>query len=144
MTRKSFLLLATILLFSWACKKDTVQTPTDKITAFQWKIDRFTLADKTTVIDPTLFNDDAKYINSFTYVFTSDGQVKSTDKDTKQAGAYGTWAFNTDATSGNVKIQGLGGSFPVIELTSTSMILQNTAKYNGQNIAFNMVFVPVL
>lgn len=144
MTRKSFLLLATILLFSWACKKETTQTPTDKITAFQWKIDRFTLADKTTIIDPTLFNDDAKYINSFTYIFTADGNVKSYDKDTKQAGAYGTWSFNSDATSVNVKIQGLGGSFPVVELSATSMVLQNTAKYNGQNIPFNMVFVPVL
>lgn len=144
MTRKNFLLLATILLFSWSCKKDTVQTPTDKIAAFQWKIDRFTLADKTTVIDATLFNDNAKYINSFTYIFTSDGKVKSYDKDTKQAGAYGTWAFSSDASSVDVNIQGLVGTFPVIELTSTSMILQNMAKYNGQNIAFNMVFVPVL
>ncbi len=141
--------LLLILLFSisiFSCAKDENIDPnlakTDAIKSSEWVINGFTTADNTP-IDPALFTGDAKFIDQLTYVFDNTGVVRSYDKISKQAQAYGTWGLVENATKLEINIQGFKGTFGVIELSKTKMILRNNIKYNNSEIPVNMVFVPL-
>jgi hypothetical protein len=138
------ILLISISVFS--CSKEENVDPntakTDAIKGSEWVISSFTTADNTP-IDPLLFTGDAKFINQLTYIFDNKGVVRSYDKVSKQAQAYGTWGLVENATKLEINIQGFKGTFGVIELSKTKMILRNNIKYNNLEIPVNMVFIPL-
>ena len=147
MKRYKLLYLFWVFL-SFSCTKDTTPDPavtkSDAIKSAQagWTIDGFTTVDNTP-IDPSLFSGDAKFINQLIYVFDNTGVVRSYDKISKQAQAYGTWGLIENDTKLDINIQGVKGTFGVIELTKQKMILRNNVKYNNIDIPIYMVFIPL-
>ncbi|MES2517299.1 MAG: hypothetical protein V4585_04275 [Bacteroidota bacterium] len=146
MTR-SQLLFAFFLAFTiFSCSKDQSQDPavtkSEAIKSTEWVVDGFTTADNTP-IDPALFSGDAKFINQLTYIFDNTGTVRSYDKISKQAQAYGTWGLTESDTKLDINIQGFKGTFGVIELSKQKMILRNNIKYNNVDVPVNMVFIPL-
>ena len=121
---------------------DTNLAKTDAIKSSEWIISGFTTSDNTP-IDPTLFAGDAKFIDQLTYVFDNSGVVRSYDKVSKQAQAYGTWGLVENSTKLEINIQGFKGTFGVIELSKTKMILRNNIKYKNTDIPVNMIFIPL-
>lgn len=146
MKRLKLLLLLLITLGISSCtKEENIDPNTAKIEAIkaaEWLINGFTTIDNTP-IDPALFSGDAKFIDQLTYVFDNTGTVRSYDKISKQAQAYGTWGLVENSTKLEINIQGFKGTFGVIELSKTKMILRNNIKYNNLEIPINMVFVPL-
>lgn len=138
------ILLISIGLFSCQ-KKENVDPNTaknDAIKASEWVVSSFTTSDNTP-IDPALFTGDAKFINQLTYIFDNTGVVRSFDKISKQAQAYGTWGLVENATKLDINIQGFKGTFGVIELSKTKMVLRNNIKYGNLEIPVNMIFIPL-
>lgn len=141
-------ILLTILfsLCIFSCVKDQVIDPnlakSDAIKSTEWVISGFTTADNTP-IDPALFTGDAKFIDQLTYIFDNAGVVRSYDKVSKQAQSYGTWGLIENSTKLDININGFKGTFGVIELSKTKMILRNNIKYNNTDIPVNMVFIPL-
>ena len=138
-----------IILFSlniFSCAKDEVIDPnlakSEAIKSTEWVISGFTTADNTP-IDPALFTGDAKFIDQLTYIFDNAGVVRSYDKVSKQAQSYGTWGLIENSTKLDININGFKGTFGVIELSKTKMILRNNIKYNNTDIPVNMVFIPL-
>ena len=146
MTCSKILLVLLISLSIFSCAKDEIVDPnlakTDAIKSSEWIISGFTTSDNTP-IDPTLFAGDAKFIDQLTYVFDNSGVVRSYDKVSKQAQAYGTWGLVENSTKLEINIQGFKGTFGVIELSKTKMILRNNIKYKNTDIPVNMIFVPL-
>lgn len=141
--------LLLVLLFSlsiFSCAKDEVIDPnlakTEAIKSSEWVINGFTTSDNTP-IDPALFTGDAKFIDQLTYIFDNAGVVRSYDKVSKQAQSYGTWGLIENSTKLDININGFKGTFGVIELSKTKMILRNNIKYNNTDIPVNMVFIPL-
>lgn len=138
------ILLISISIFS--CAKEAVIDPilakTEAIKSSEWVITGFTTADNTP-IDPTLFSGDAKFIDQLTYIFDNTGIVRSYDKVSKQAQAYGSWGLIENATKLEINIYGFKGTFGVIELSKTKMVLRNNIKYKNTDIPVNMVFIPL-
>jgi hypothetical protein len=146
MTRSKLLIIFLLSLSIFSCSKDTTTDPavtkTEAIKSTEWVVDGFTTADNTP-IDPALFSGDAKFINQLTYIFDNTGVVRSYDKISKQAQAYGTWGLSENDTKLDINIQGFKGTFGVIELSKQKMILRNNIKYNNTEIPVNMVFLPL-
>ena len=94
-------------------------------------------------LDPALFSGDAKFINQLIYIFDNTGVVRSYDKISKQAQAYGTWGLIENDAKLDINIQGVKGTFGVVELSKQKMILRNNVKYNNVDIPINMVFSPL-
>ena len=151
------LLLSLISISIFSCAKDGNTDPTlteeekikieatkkvEAIKSSEWIINGFTTTDNTP-IDPALFGGDAKFIDQLTYVFDNAGIVRSYDKVSKQAQAYGNWGLIENSTKLEINIQGFKGIFGVVELTKTKMILRNNIKYNNLEIPVNMVFIPL-
>jgi hypothetical protein len=146
---KHYKILYLFLVFlTFSCAKETTPDPVNaksdaiKSAASGWTVDKFTTVDGTP-IDPKLFTGDAKFISELIYVFDNTGIVRSYDKVSKQAQAYGTWGLVENDTKLDIKIQGIQGTFGVIELNKQQMILRNNIKYNNTDIPVNMVFVPL-
>jgi hypothetical protein len=150
------LIIFLISFITFSCAKDGNTDPTlseeekikieatkkvEAIKSSEWVINGFTTADNTP-IDPSLFSGDAKFIDQLTYVFDNTGIVRSYDKVSKQAQAYGSWGLVENSTKLEINIQGFKGTFGVIELLKTKMILRNNIKYNNLEISVNMVFIP--
>lgn len=114
----------------------------EAIKSTEWVINGFTTVDNTP-IDPALFSGDAKFIDQLTYIFDNTGIVRSYDKISKQAQAYGTWGLIENSTKLEINIQGFKGTFAVIELSKLKMILRNNIKYKNLEIPVNMVFIPL-
>ncbi len=140
------LLIFLISISVFSCAKDEITDPNfmknEAIKSTEWVIMGFTAADNTP-IDPALFSGDAKFIDQLTYVFDNTGIVRSYDKVSKQAQAYGTWGLIENSTKLEINIQGFKGTFGVIELSKLKMILRNNIKYNNLEIPVNMVFIPL-
>ena len=149
------IILISISIFSCAKQENTDPTLTEEeklkialtqkveaIKSSEWVISGFTTTDNTP-IDPALFSGDAKFIDQLTYIFDNTGIVRSYDKVSKQAQAYGTWGLIENATKLEINIQGFKGTFGVIELSKTKMVLRNNIKYNNLEIPVNMVFLPL-
>ena len=157
MKHSKLLLILLIPISIFSCTKEVNTDPTlteeeklkivttqktEAIKSTEWVVNGFTTADNTP-IDPALFSGDAKFINQLTYIFDNSGIVRSYDKVSKQAQAYGTWGLVENATKLEINIQGFKGTFGVIELSKTKMILRNNIKYNNNDIPVNMVFLPL-
>ena len=144
--RSKTLLILIISLSIFSCAKDETIDPnlakTDAIKSSEWVISGFTTSNNTP-IDPALFTGDAKFIDQLTYIFDNAGIVRSYDKVSKQAQAYGAWGLIENSTKLEINIQGFKGTFGVIELSKTKMILRNNIKYNNNDIPINMIFVPL-
>ena len=144
--RSKTLLILIISLSIFSCAKDEITDPnlakTDAIKSSEWVISGFTTSNNTP-IDPALFTGDAKFIDQLTYIFDNAGIVRSYDKVSKQAQAYGAWGLIENSTKLEINIQGFKGTFGVIELSKTKMILRNNIKYNNNDIPINMIFVPL-
>jgi hypothetical protein len=151
------LLIFLISMSVFSCAKDENTNPSlteeekikieaaqkvEAIKSSEWIISGFTTADNTP-IDPALFSGDAKFIDQLTYIFDNTGIVRSYDKVSKQAQAYGTWGLIENSTKLEINIQGFKGTFAVIELSKLKMILRNSIKYNNLEIPVNMVFIPL-
>lgn len=151
------LLIFLISMSVFSCAKDENTNPSlteeekikieaaqkvEAIKSSEWIISGFTTADNTP-IDPALFSGDAKFIDQLTYIFDNTGIVRSYDKVSKQAQAYGTWGLIENSTKLEINIQGFKGTFAVIELSKLKMILRNNIKYNNLEIPVNMVFIPL-
>ena len=144
--RSKILLLLIISLSIFSCAKDEIIDPnlakTDAIKSSEWIISGFTTSDNTP-IDPALFAGDAKFIDQLTYIFDNAGVVRSYDRVSKQAQAYGTWGLIENFTKLDININGFKGTFGVIELSKTKMILRNNIRYNNTDIPINMIFIPL-
>lgn len=144
--RSKTLLILIISLSIFSCAKDETIDPnlakTDAIKSSEWVISGFTTSNNTP-IDPALFTGDAKFIDQLTYIFDNAGIVRSYDKVSKQAQAYGAWGLIENSTKLEINIQGFKGTFGVIELSKTKMILRNNIRYNNNDIPINMIFVPL-
>ncbi len=143
--------IAFFLLFCFSCKKDdtgNTQIESERTTAIQsatagWSLDMYTKPDNT-LLDPNRVTGDSKYINQQIYVFDKSGVVKSFDKISKVALTYGTWKFTTNDTILETLINGQIGTFNVVELTKTKMVLRTDSfEYDKAKISVNMVFVPL-
>jgi len=144
MKLKHFLLLSLFAFVTFACSDNNVNPTESKVTVIQsseWQIDRFTTTDGA-VVDPTLFGGNSKLIGELTYVFDKTYTVRSYDKISKQAQAYGTWELIQSDTKLKINIQGLDGTFDVVSLTKQKMILRNNIVYAGVTVAINMEFIP--
>ena len=135
MKHSKLLLILLISISIFSCSKEVNTDPTlteeeklkivttqktEAIKSTEWVVNGFTTADNTP-IDPALFSGDAKFINQLTYIFDNSGIVRSYDKVSKQAQAYGTWGLVENATKLEINIQGFKGTFGVIELSKTKM-----------------------
>ena len=144
--RSKTLLILIISLSIFSCAKDETIDPnlakTDAIKSSEWVISGFTTSNNTP-IDPALFTGDAKFIDQLTYIFDNAGIVRSYDKVSKQAQAYGAWGLIENSTKLEINIQGFKGTLGVIELSKTKMILRNNIRYNNNDIPINMIFVPL-
>lgn len=118
-------------------KNDVIQSVTAG-----WTIDGYTNVDNLP-IDQKLFSGGAEYIDQFIYTFNKDGIVRAFDKQSKQAGTYGTWKLVDNAKNLDINIPGFKGLFAVIELTKQKMIIRNSVKYKGVETPINMVFIPL-
>ena len=137
-----------LVFLACSCAKDQTTDPnvtkSDAIKSATagWTIDGFTTIDNTP-IDPALFSGDAKFINQLIYIFDNTGVVRSYDKISKQAQAYGTWGLIENDAKLDINIQGVKGTFGVVELSKQKMVLRNNVKYNNVDIPINMVFSPL-
>ncbi|MEA5256898.1 hypothetical protein VB264_03820 [Arcicella aquatica] len=144
MKLKNFLLLSLFAILTFACSDNNVNPTESKVTVIQsseWQVDRFTTTDGT-VVDPTLFGGNSKLIGELTYVFDKTFMVRSYDKVSKQAQAYGSWELIENDTKLKINIQGLDGTFNVVSLTKQKMILRNNIVYAGVTVPINMEFIP--
>ncbi|MDR6561616.1 MULTISPECIES: hypothetical protein [unclassified Arcicella] len=144
MKLKNFLLLSLFAFVTFACSDNNVNPTESKVTVIQsseWQVDRFTTTDGT-VVDPTLFGGNSKLIGELTYVFDKTFMVRSYDKVSKQAQAYGSWELIENDTKLKINIQGLDGTFNVVSLTKQKMILRNNIVYAGVTVPINMEFIP--
>jgi hypothetical protein len=140
-----FILLLAFSIFSCAKEQEALDPNIEKANAIkstEWIVDGFSTTDNTP-IDPALFNNEAKFINQLTYTFDEKGVVKSFDKVSKLPQTYGTWGLSENSTKLDINIPGFVGTFGVIELSKTKMILRNNIKYKNVEIPVNMIFLPI-
>jgi hypothetical protein len=108
-----------------------------------WKLDNTTKTDNST-LDQNRVTGDSKFVYQLIYVFDKDGNVKSFDKISKVALTYGTWKFLNNDTVLETLIAGQTGTFKVVELTKSKMVLQNDKfEYDNVKTTVNMNFVPL-
>ncbi len=140
-----FLLLFFFAIVAISCSEDNpapvIETKVTVIQSSEWQIDRFTTTNGS-VVDPTLFGGNSKLIGELTYVFDKTFTVRSYDKVSKQAQAYGAWKFVENDTKLDINIQGFTGIFDVVSLTKQKMILKNNIVYAGVSVPIHMEFVP--
>jgi hypothetical protein len=132
------------------CKKDdtnpqtnTVSTNTDLIVATNWRINRLADANGNALKDSQL---DAETIalKYFDFQFKADMTVRAIDSITRQIRNGGDWKFTADNTGVDVNVTGFKGIFPLLTLTRTSLVLQQTAKVNGTNTPIRLEFIPAV
>ncbi len=151
MTHSKFLLIFIFTIAFFSCKNneasilssESVRAIAIKSATSGWKLDNTTKTDNA-LLDKNRVTGLSKFIYELIYIFDKDGNVKSFDKDTKQALSYGTWKFLNNDTILETNIAGEIGTFKVIELTKTKMVLQNDKfEYDNAKITVNMNFSPL-
>ena len=147
--KKTLFLFASVLIFLSACTKNsstTPQTQAELIAANGWKIDRFAALDGTTITSNKL-NPTSVLILSLDFAFHTPnsqgiGIVRATDKISKQVVNAGTWSFVENNTKMDIKVSGFTGTFSVVELTKTKLVLRNRVPVSGVDTDTNMEFSP--
>jgi hypothetical protein len=151
MSRSKILLIFIFTVAFFSCEKDNgTNNPaeSDRTIAIKsatagWKLDNTTKTDNSP-LDQNRVTGDSKFVYQLIYVFDKDGNVKSFDKISKVALTYGTWKFLNSDTVLETLIAGQTGSFKVVELTKSKMVLQNDKfEYDNTKITVNMNFSPL-
>jgi hypothetical protein len=151
MSRSKILLIFIFTVAFFSCKtEDPINTTPESERAIAiksatagWKLDNTTKTDNS-LLDENRVTGDSKYVYQLIYVFDKDGNVKSFDKISKVALTYGTWKFLNSDTVLETLIAGQTGSFKVVELTKTKMVLQNDKfEYDNVKTTVNMNFTPL-
>ncbi len=151
MSSSKILLIFIFTVAFFSCKKDD---PTNSITESErtiaiksatagWKLDNTTKIDNS-LLDKNRVTGVSKFVYELIYKFDNDGTVKSFDKISKGALAYGTWKFTNSETILETNIGGEIGTFRVTELSKSRMVLQNDKfEYDNAKITVNMNFSPL-
>ncbi len=141
-----FVLLLQLLV---GCKKDSTDpqvnstaTNTDLIVATNWRISRLADANGNALGDSQLTAETIA-LRYFDFQFKSDMTVRAIDSITRQIKNGGDWKFTTDSKGVDVNVTGFAGIFPLLTLTRTSLVLQQTAKVNGKDAIIRLEFAPV-
>jgi hypothetical protein len=152
MNQSKFLfILIFFLQITFACKtEENPNNPaeSDRTIAIKsatagWKLDNTTKTDNS-MLDQNRVTGDSKFVYQLIYKFDNDGNVKSFDKISKVALTYGTWKFLDSDTVLETLIAGQTGTFKVVELTKSKMVLQNDKfEYDNAKITVNMNFSPL-
>lgn len=139
------ILIISILLFAFSCKKTAVTTePAKIITANFWKLDRYTDANGK-ALNVNELNSQAQGIFDLEFEFIADNRVRGRDTKSKQILNAGTWYLVDNDTAINIDIIGFAGNFKVVSLSKTKMILQaENNKLINAAATVNLELVPVL
>lgn len=139
------ILIISILLFTFSCKKATVTPePAKIITANFWKLDRYTDANSK-ALNVNELNSQALGIFDLEFEFIADNRVRGRDTKSKQILNAGTWYLVDNDKAMNIDIIGFAGNFKVVSLSKTKMILQaENNKLISASSTVNLELVPVL
>lgn len=146
-----YLLLFFVIGLSTQCKRNTTPDPNAPVTAASqtellvantWKIDRVTdTAGKT--IGTSQLGIETAALFFLDMQFTNSNIVRAIDRTTKQIRNAGDWTLVNENKAIDVKVTGFKGVFKLVELTKSSLILQQDGvQVNGTKQAANLVFVP--
>ncbi len=145
------LLLFFVIGLTTQCKPDestdpnapvTAATQTELLVANAWKIDRVTdISGKT--IGQSQLGLETVALFFLDMQFNANKIVRAIDRTTKQIRNAGDWSLVDDNKAINVSVTGFKGVFKLVELTKSSLILQqDQVQVNGTKQAANLVFVP--
>lgn len=131
------------------CKSDnntpgpvTTASRTELLVANPWRVDRVTDTGGRAIATGQLGIETAALF-FLTFQFTNTNIVRAIDSTTKQIRNAGDWTLTSDNQAIDVKVTGFKGVFKIVELTKTSLILQQEGvQVNGTKQPANIVFVP--
>lgn len=145
------LLLFFVIGLTTQCKRDasvdpnvpvSAATQTELLVANTWKIDRVTDTSGKTIGQSQLGLETVALF-FLDMQFNANKIVRAIDRTTKQIRNAGDWSLVDDNKSINVSVTGFKGVFKLVELTKSSLILQqDQVQVNGTKQAANLVFVP--
>lgn len=144
---KKIALLIFSIAFISACKdksNEPNKSPQELISQNAWALDRYT-SETGQPIASSQLNTQALLLYAMNFQFLANGEVKGTDKTTKNIIDKGVWKFVNSETMINVKMTGLEYDFRVILLKSGKLTLQApTGNYlSGIGEQINLVFSPI-
>jgi len=120
----------------------TAASQTELLVANTWKIDRVTDASGKTIGQSQLGLETVALF-FLDMQFTNSNIVRAIDRTTRQIRNAGDWALVNENKAINVSVTGFKGVFKLVELTKSSLILQqDQVQVNGTKQAANLVFVP--
>jgi hypothetical protein len=142
-----FALLLTLSSLT-GCQKDTpgpqsgtAASNTELIVATNWRISR--LADTNgNALNDSQLSAETIALKYFDFQFRADMTVRAIDGVTRQIRNGGDWKFTPDSKGVDVNVTGFAGVFPLLALTRTSLVLQQTAKVSGTNAPIRLEFIP--
>jgi hypothetical protein len=121
----------------------TATTKTELIAANNWKINR--LADANgRLLNNSQLSAQTLALAFFDFQFRDNFTVRAFDRQTRQIVNGGDWKFTDDNTGIDVKVTGFTGVFPLLELTRTSLVLQQLTKVDGKDANIRLEFVPAI
>ncbi len=146
-----YLLLFFVIGLSVQCKRDATPDPGAPVTAVSqtellvaniWQIDRVTDTSGKTIGKSQLGLETFALFDLYMQ-FTNTNIVRATDRTTKQIRNAGDWTLVNENKAINVKVTGFNGVFKLVELSKSSLILQqDQVQVNGTKQVANLVFVP--
>jgi hypothetical protein len=146
-----YLLFFFVIGLSTQCKRKATPDPnapvtgasqTELLVANTWKTDRVTdTAGKT--IGTSQLGLETAALFFLDMQFTNSNIVRAIDRTTKQIRNAGDWSLVNENKAIDVKVTGFKGVFKIVELTKSSLVLQqDQVQVNGTKQAANLVFVP--
>lgn len=130
------------------CKKDDNPTPgitasqAELLTANNWRVERVTDTNGK-AIGQSQLGLQTLVLFELVFQFNTSNIVRATNYLTKQIVNAGDWALADNNTAVDVKVTGFTGKFKIVELTKTTLILQQEGvPVNGVKQTANLVFVP--
>ena len=153
-TLRLFLVFTILLATLTQCKKEdsgttpapTVTSQTDLLVANNWHTVRITTPDGQE-INKSRLNLETQALYDLNMQFRSNGTVRALDpKQSNSVVNAGTWTLATDNKSIDVVVTGFSGNFPIVQLTKSKLILQQTNKalVDGKKADVNLEFDPTL
>ena len=146
-------LLTVALLFTaltTSCNKDdnnptpTTDSQTALLVANNWQVSNVTTTDGQT-INQSRLNLATSFLFSLSMQFRNDNTVRALDpKQSNQVINQGTWKLASDSQSMDVVVNGFNGSFPIVQLNRSTLILRQQAPVDGKTTPINLEFKPVL
>ncbi len=142
MTKKLIFGLFSLILLSFiSCKKDPEsETKADVIINKPWKLSRVTDTNGTTIVESRL-GVATQAIFGMSIEFLNNNRVRAVDLRSNQVLNGGTWYLKDDDTNMSIEVVGFTGDFKVIQLTSTTLTLQQSnVPVDGKQQAANLEF----